>query len=123
MLQRVLSDQALRRDFPKLRFTADPKGRAMIGCSQGGEQAMIAGFFRPDLVGVVMAYSATVVWHNTAHLCAIHCVIHWQVTRLAGPPSFSPGRRGRGSSRCVLMFERGSHSKRGSAALRSQNQT
>ena len=57
----VLSHDAVKADFPKLRLTSDPNGRATMGCSSGGAAAFSMAWFRPDLFRRVVAYSATLV--------------------------------------------------------------
>ena len=61
VLPAVLADKAIREAFPKLRLTADPWGRAVMGCSSGGAAALAMGWFRPDLFRRIVAYSGTFV--------------------------------------------------------------
>ena len=61
VLPAVLADKAIREAFPKLRFTSDPWGRAVMGCSSGGAAALAMGWFRPDLFRRIVAYSGTFV--------------------------------------------------------------
>jgi len=57
----VLANADIKAAYPKLAFTANPWGRAVIGCSSGGAAAMSMGWFRPDLFRRVIAYSGTFV--------------------------------------------------------------
>jgi len=61
VLPAVLADEKLKAAHPKLAFTADPWGRAVMGCSSGGAAALTAAWFRPDLFRRVIAYSGTFV--------------------------------------------------------------
>ncbi|HEX7898855.1 MAG TPA: alpha/beta hydrolase-fold protein [Planctomycetota bacterium] len=61
VLPAVLADAKIKAAFPKLAFTADPWGRALMGCSSGGAAALIAGWFRPDLFRRLITYSGTFV--------------------------------------------------------------
>ena len=57
----VLAHPAIRAAYPKLAITANPWGRATMGCSSGGAAAMTMAWFRPDLFRRVIAYSGTFV--------------------------------------------------------------
>jgi enterochelin esterase-like enzyme len=57
----VLANPAIRAAYPKPAFTANPWGRATIGCSSGGAAALTMAWFRPDLFRRVIAYSGTFV--------------------------------------------------------------
>jgi iron(III)-enterobactin esterase len=57
----VLHNAEIRAAYPKLAFTDDPWGRAVIGCSSGGAAALTMGWFRPDLFRRLIAYSGTFV--------------------------------------------------------------
>ena len=57
----VLSHPDILADFPKLAITSDPAGRAIAGCSAGGAAAVIAGWHRPELFGLVAGYSSGLV--------------------------------------------------------------
>ena len=57
----VLANADIKAAYPKLAFTANPWGRAVIGCSSGGAAALSMGWFRPDLFRRVIAYSGTFV--------------------------------------------------------------
>ena len=61
VLPAVLADPKIKAAFPKLAFTADPWGRALMGCSSGGAAALTAGWFRPDLFRRLITYSGTFV--------------------------------------------------------------
>lgn len=61
VLPAVLANAQIKAAFPALAFTADPDGRATIGCSSGGAAAMAMGWFRPDLFRRIVAYSGTFV--------------------------------------------------------------
>jgi len=66
VLPAVLSQPDIRADFPSLRITSDPAGRATLGCSSGGAAALAMAWFRPNLFGRVVAYSATLVAKDVA---------------------------------------------------------
>jgi len=57
----VLANPEIRAAYPKLAFTANPWGRATMGCSSGGAAALTMAWFRPDLFRRVIAYSGTFV--------------------------------------------------------------
>ena len=57
----VLVNADIQAAYPKLAFTRNPWGRAVLGCSSGGAAAMSMAWFRPDLFRRVMAYSGTFV--------------------------------------------------------------
>jgi predicted alpha/beta superfamily hydrolase len=57
----VLTNAEVAAAFPKLAFTDDPWGRAVIGCSSGGAAALTMGWFRPDWYRRIIAYSGTFV--------------------------------------------------------------
>jgi len=57
----VLANADIKAAYPKLVFTSNPWGRAVIGCSSGGAAALSMGWFRPDLFRRVIAYSGTFV--------------------------------------------------------------
>ena len=61
VLPAVLADPKIKAAVPHLAFTADPWGRAVMGCSSGGAAALTAGWFRPDLFRRLIAYSGTFV--------------------------------------------------------------
>lgn len=57
----VLANPDIRAAYPRLAFTPDPWGHAVMGCSSGGAAAMTMGWFRPDLFRRIIAYSGTFV--------------------------------------------------------------
>ena len=61
VLPAVLTNAEIKVAFPKLAFTEDPWGRAVMGCSSGGAAALSMGWFRPDWFRRVIAYSGTFV--------------------------------------------------------------
>jgi enterochelin esterase-like enzyme len=64
VLPAVLNHADLKAAYPKLAFTTNPWGRAVMGCSSGGAAAMTMGWFRPDLFRRIIAYSGTFVDHQ-----------------------------------------------------------
>jgi len=61
VLPAVLNNADIKAAYPRLAFTANPWGRAAMGCSSGGAAAMSMGWFRPDLFRRIIAYSGTFV--------------------------------------------------------------
>ena len=61
VLPAVLKNTELKAAYPRLAFTENPWGRAVIGCSSGGAAALTMAWFRPDLFRRVIAYSGTFV--------------------------------------------------------------
>jgi predicted alpha/beta superfamily hydrolase len=61
VLPAVLNNAEIKSAFPKLAFTENPWGRAVMGCSSGGAAALSMGWFRPDWFRRVVAYSGTFV--------------------------------------------------------------
>src|SRR5438067_3146541 len=61
VLPAVLNNAEIKADFPKLAFTENPWGRAVMGCGSGGAAALTMGWFRPDWFRRVIAYSGTFV--------------------------------------------------------------
>ena len=57
----VLAHADLRAAYPGFAITANPWGRATMGCSSGGAAALTMAWFRPDLFRRVAAYSGTFV--------------------------------------------------------------
>ena len=57
----VLSNAEIKAAYPKLAFTTNPWGRAVLGCSSGGAAALSMAWFRPDLFRRVLVYSGTFV--------------------------------------------------------------
>jgi enterochelin esterase family protein len=61
VLPAVLTTPEIKAAYPKLAFTENPWGHAVIGCSSGGAAAMTMGWFRPDWFRRIIAYSGTFV--------------------------------------------------------------
>ena len=61
VLPAVLQNSEIKASYPKIAFTDNPWGRAVIGCSSGGAAALTMGWFRPDLFRRLIAYSGTFV--------------------------------------------------------------
>src|SRR5262245_30442219 len=61
VLSAVLNNAEIKAAYPKLAFTDNPWGRAVMGCSSGGAAALTMGWFRPDLFRRLIAYSGTFV--------------------------------------------------------------
>ena len=61
VLSTVLTNAEIKAAFPKIAFTENPWGRAVMGCSSGGAAALSMGWFRPDWFRRVIAYSGTFV--------------------------------------------------------------
>src|SRR5580765_2807581 len=61
VLPAVLNNAEIKAAYPKLAFTSNPWGHAVIGCSSGGAAALSMGWFRPDLFRRIIAYSGTFV--------------------------------------------------------------
>src|SRR5205085_4311573 len=61
VLPGVLANADIKAAYPKLSFTSNPWGRAVIGCSCGGAAALPMGWVRPDLFRRIIAYSGTFV--------------------------------------------------------------
>src|SRR5215813_1881647 len=61
VLPAVLTNADIKEAFPKLAFTEDPWGRAVMGCSSGGAAALTMAWFRPNWFRRVIAYSGTFV--------------------------------------------------------------
>jgi enterochelin esterase-like enzyme len=61
VLPAVLANADVKAAYPKLAFTKNPWGHAVIGCSSGGAAALTMGWFRPDLFRRIIAYSGTFV--------------------------------------------------------------
>jgi enterochelin esterase-like enzyme len=61
VLPAVLNNADIKAAYPQLAFTANPWGRAVMGCSSGGAAALTMGWFRPDLFRRIIAYSGTFV--------------------------------------------------------------
>lgn len=61
VLPAVLSNPEVKAAYPNIAFTADPWGKAVMGCSSGGAAALTMGWFRPDLFRRLITYSGTFV--------------------------------------------------------------
>jgi enterochelin esterase-like enzyme len=61
VLPAVASHEALKKAYPNFRFTDDPWGKGVMGCSSGGAAALTMGWFRPDLFRRLITYSGTFV--------------------------------------------------------------
>ena len=61
VLPAVLSHAEIKAAYPHLAFTANPWGKAVMGCSSGGAAALTMGWFRPDLFRRLITYSGTFV--------------------------------------------------------------
>jgi enterochelin esterase-like enzyme len=61
VLPAVLNNPEIKAAYPKIAFTDNPWGRAVMGCSSGGAAALSMGWFRPDLFRRIIAYSGTFV--------------------------------------------------------------
>jgi enterochelin esterase family protein len=60
----VLNRPEIRAAFSNLAITADPWGRAVMGCSSGGAAALTMGWFRPELFRRLIIYCGTFVDHQ-----------------------------------------------------------
>ena len=61
VLPAVLNNTEIKAAFPKIAFTDNPWGKAVMGCSSGGAAALTMGWFRPDLFRRLITYSGTFV--------------------------------------------------------------
>lgn len=61
VLPAVLARPEILKAYPKIAFTKDPWGKAVMGCSSGGAAALTIGWFRPDLFRRLITYSGTFV--------------------------------------------------------------
>jgi enterochelin esterase-like enzyme len=57
----VLANAEIKAAYPRLAFTKNPWGHAVMGCSSGGAAALTMGWFRPDYFRRIIAYSGTFV--------------------------------------------------------------
>ncbi len=57
----VIADPQIKAAYPRLAFTKNPWGHAVMGCSSGGAAALTMAWFRPDYFRRVIAYSGTFV--------------------------------------------------------------
>ncbi len=61
VLPAVATNAEIKAAYPRFALTANPWGRAVIGCSSGGAAALTMGWFRPDWFRRIIAYSGTFV--------------------------------------------------------------
>jgi iron(III)-enterobactin esterase len=61
VLPAVAANSAIKAAYPNLRFTANPEGRAAMGCSSGAAAAFTMGWFGKDLYRRILSYSGTFV--------------------------------------------------------------
>ncbi len=61
VLPAVLANAEIKAAYPQIAFTANPWGKAVMGCSSGGAAALTMGWFRPDLFRRLITYSGTFV--------------------------------------------------------------
>jgi enterochelin esterase family protein len=61
ILTAVLNNAEIKAAYPKLAFTENPWGKAVMGCSSGGAASLTMGWFRPDLFRRLITYSGTFV--------------------------------------------------------------
>jgi len=61
VLPAVLNNADIKAKYPKIAFTADPWGKAVMGCSSGAAAAFTMGWFRPDLFRRIISFSGTLV--------------------------------------------------------------
>ena len=61
VLPAVLANPEIKAAYPQIAFTANPWGKAAMGCSSGGAAALSMGWFRPDLFRRLITYSGTFV--------------------------------------------------------------
>ncbi len=61
VLPAVLNNAEIKAAFPRIAFTENPWGKAVMGCSSGGAAALTMGWFRPDLFRRLITYSGTFV--------------------------------------------------------------
>ena len=61
VLPAVLNNADIKAAYPKIAFTENPWGKAVMGCSSGGAAALTMGWFRPELFRRLITYSGTFV--------------------------------------------------------------
>ena len=61
VLPAVLKDANIKAAYPNLKLTADPDGRATMGCSSGGAAALTMGWFSTPAYHRIITYSGTFV--------------------------------------------------------------
>ena len=57
VLPAVLNNPDVKAAYPRIAFTSNPWGRAVMGGSSGGAAALTMGWFRPDLFRRLITYS------------------------------------------------------------------
>ena len=57
----VTAHPNIKKQYPNLKFTNDPAGRAAFGSSSAGAAAFKMAFFSPDLFGISIGYSPAIV--------------------------------------------------------------
>lgn len=61
VLPAVLNNAEIKAAYPRIAFTDNPWGKAVMGGSSGGAAALTMGWFRPDLFRRLITYSGTFV--------------------------------------------------------------
>jgi len=61
VLPAVLNNAEIKAAYPRIAFTENPWGKAVMGASSGGAAALTMGWFRPDLFRRLITYSGTFV--------------------------------------------------------------
>jgi iron(III)-enterobactin esterase len=61
VLPAVLNNAEIKAAYPRIAFTENPSGKAVMGGSSGGAAALTMGWFRPDLFRRLITYSGTFV--------------------------------------------------------------
>ena len=61
VLPAVLNNGEIKAAYPRIAFTNNPWGKAVMGGSSGGAAALTMGWFRPDLFRRLITYSGTFV--------------------------------------------------------------
>jgi enterochelin esterase-like enzyme len=61
VLPAVLRNPEIKAAYPRIAFTDNPWGKAVMGGSSGGAAALTMGWFRPDLFRRLITYSGTFV--------------------------------------------------------------
>jgi enterochelin esterase family protein len=59
VLPAASQQSAIHAAYPNLKITANPEGRASMGCSSGGIAAFTMGWLRPDLYRKILSYSGS----------------------------------------------------------------
>jgi iron(III)-enterobactin esterase len=61
VLPAVVANSAIRAEYPNIKLTTDPDGKATYGCSSGGAAALTMGWFATDSWHRIITYSGTFV--------------------------------------------------------------